>query len=100
MEWGAVTTPSWADLVILPSSDILDYAVGGAEGDIIYAVLELDSDCTEVGYEYDSWGTFALVKSDDGGITWTDITANVVGASSLPDEEDIYSLNLVAIPSD
>jgi len=100
MEWGTVTTPSWDDLVILPASDILDYAIGGDEGDIIYAVLELASECTEVGYLYDEgWGTFALVKSDDGGVTWSDITENVVDASSLPDET-IFSLNLVAVAPD
>ncbi|MDD5511148.1 MAG: hypothetical protein PHI12_10115 [Dehalococcoidales bacterium] len=109
MEWGAVNTPSWDDLVILPASDILDYAVGGDEGDIIYAVLELESECTEVGWYFDDlgeWGNFALVKSDDGGVTWSDITENVMEASSLPDlivdpgsETDI-GLDLVAVSPD
>ncbi|MDD5591085.1 MAG: hypothetical protein PHY18_04065, partial [Dehalococcoidales bacterium] len=100
MEWGQVNTPSWDDLVILPASDILDYAVGGDEGDIVYAVLELNSECTGVGWDYDDpWGYFALVKSDDGGVTWSDITENVVEASSLPDEE-IFMLSLVAIAPD
>ncbi|MDD4984551.1 MAG: sialidase family protein [Dehalococcoidales bacterium] len=115
MEWGAVNTPSWDDLVILPSSDILDYAVGGDEGDIIYAVLELTSECTEVGhfFEYDDdgdpleeWGNFALVKSDDGGVTWSDITDNVIDASSLPslivnpDNNYLPVLTLVAVAPD
>ena len=43
MEWGQVNTPSWEDMVILPASDILDYAVGEDEGDVVYAVLELES---------------------------------------------------------
>ncbi|MDD5509553.1 MAG: hypothetical protein PHI12_01890 [Dehalococcoidales bacterium] len=126
MEWGAVNTPSWDDLVILPSSDILDYAVGGDEGDIIYAVLELNAGCTEVGVVVDEidnpnyqpegeppadpegdpefldvWSTWAVVKSDDGGVTWSDITENIVDASSLPFEAvDIMSLNLVAVSPD
>ncbi|MDD5509555.1 MAG: hypothetical protein PHI12_01900 [Dehalococcoidales bacterium] len=108
MEWGPVNTPSWDDMFILPSSDILDYAVGGDEGEIIYAVLELSSGCTEVGWqdEADVWYTYALVKSDDGGVTWSDITENVVEASSLPDvvvpgrHDDILCLNFVALAPD
>ncbi|MDD5591179.1 MAG: hypothetical protein PHY18_04560 [Dehalococcoidales bacterium] len=132
MEWGAVNTPSWDDLVILPSSDILDYAVGGDEGDIIYAVLEVNGPCTEVGYmlwaedeetpaapEFlavfqtfygveasdtdhpEIWAPWAVVMSDDGGVTWSDITENVVEASSLPFEPwEIASLNLVASAPD
>jgi len=36
MEWGKVTTPSWADNVIEPGSDIHDYDVG-PDGDTIIA---------------------------------------------------------------
>jgi len=112
MEWGQVNTPSWEDLVILPDSDIIDYAVGEDAGDIVYAVLELDGTCTDVGYpaldtqstfdNYNLGGWFALVMSDDGGVTWSDITANVVeDASSLPfAPEDVLSLNLVACAPD
>ena len=128
MEWGEVNTPSWEDLVILPASDILDYAVGEDEGDVIYAVLELDGSCTEVGYMLwaagdvipnlpaavltfydvapglatsDIWSPWAVVMSDDGGVTWSDITENIVDASSLPFEAwEIASLNLVASPPD
>ena len=106
MEWSPVNTPSWDDLVILPASDIMDYAVGGDEGDIIYAVLRLYSDCTAVGWEIDPdddppvWGELALVKSDDGGVSWSDITENVVDASSLPNIPPIHSLNLVAVAPD
>jgi len=104
MEWGLVNTPSWEDMVILPASDILDYAVGEGEGDIVYAVLELQSECTEVGFEYDTdkWKEFALVKSDDGGITWSDLTENVFEASNAPwdDPNDLGRLNLVAAAPD
>ncbi|MDD4985577.1 MAG: hypothetical protein PHQ43_07280, partial [Dehalococcoidales bacterium] len=102
MEWGSVNTPSWDDMVILPASDIIDYAVGGDEGDIIYAVLELTSYCTEVGWydeDADIWYPYALVKSDDGGVSWSDITENVVDASSLPTYAT-PSLNLVALAPD
>jgi len=115
MEWGPVNTPSWDDMVILPASDIIDYAVGEDEGDVIYSVLELSSECTEVGhsFEYDDdgdpleeWGNFALVKSDDGGVTWSDITENVIDASSLPslivepDNSYLPILTLVAVAPD
>jgi photosystem II stability/assembly factor-like uncharacterized protein len=37
MEWGLVNTPSWEDNVIVPGADIYDYAVGGDDGNTIYA---------------------------------------------------------------
>ena len=107
MEWGIVNTPSWEDLVILPASDILDYDIGG-DGDIIYAVLAIDSNCTEVGWDEEdgTWQEFALVKSTDGGVTWSDITANVAEADNLPDLQpngeldDIFSLTHVSVAPD
>jgi hypothetical protein len=92
MEWGTVNTPDWDDMVIFPGADIIDYDIGG-DGDIIYAILEVgcdrdptfDNDCDG---NSNSLGDYALVKSDDGGVTWTDITANVFGAASIPDCAD------------
>ncbi|MFC1957147.1 hypothetical protein ACFLVY_02510, partial [Chloroflexota bacterium] len=80
MEWTTINTPSWEDLVILPASDILDYDIGG-DGDTIYAALESLESCNGVGVDGE---TFALVKSTDGGVTWSDITANFTSASNLP----------------
>jgi hypothetical protein len=31
-EWSTITTPSWEDYVILPDSDIQDYAIEGDDG--------------------------------------------------------------------
>jgi len=87
MEWGIVNTPSWEDMVIVPASDILDYDIGG-DGDTIYAVLEVgcDRDPTfDDGCSASDLNWHRLVKSDDGGVTWTDITANVFNAASIPD---------------
>jgi photosystem II stability/assembly factor-like uncharacterized protein len=82
MKWGIVNTPSWEDLEILPASDILDYDIGG-DGDTIYAVLESNELCNGVG-DLVNYLNFALVKSTDGGVTWTDITAKVTSATNLP----------------
>ncbi|MFC2024622.1 hypothetical protein ACFLTJ_03540, partial [Chloroflexota bacterium] len=82
LEWGTVDTPSWADLVITPGTNIFDYAIGG-DGDTIYAVLASDVDCNGVGDVTNSM-PIALVKSTDGGVTWSDITDNLQGADNLP----------------
>jgi hypothetical protein len=85
MEWGIVNTPSWEDLVIVPGADILDYDIGG-DGDVIYAVLETNVDCNGVGDDVDDVEYIALVKSTDGGVTWSDITQNVQDA--VPGDDD------------
>jgi len=85
MKWTTTNTPDWGDLVITPGTDIIDYDIGG-DGDIIYAIVErgcgwyFDFDDSCAG-EIDD---YALVKSDDGGVTWTDITQNVYEAASIP----------------
>ncbi|MFC2024720.1 hypothetical protein ACFLTJ_04035, partial [Chloroflexota bacterium] len=97
MEWTLENTPSWEDMVILPASDILDYDIGG-DGDTIYAVLESNVHCNGVG-DLVNYLEFALVKSTDGGVTWTDITANVTGAANLP-APGFTSLTHVAVAPD
>ncbi|MFC1956736.1 WD40/YVTN/BNR-like repeat-containing protein [Chloroflexota bacterium] len=42
--------------------------------------------------------TEMLLKTDDGGVTWNDITANVQGAANLP--EDFVALGYVDVASD
>ena len=37
-EWSKVSTPTEEDLVILPGSDIIDYAVAGPYGTTLYAI--------------------------------------------------------------
>jgi len=78
MEWTLENTPSWEDMVILPASDILDYDIGG-DGDTIYAILETSTRCNDVGDN-----DLALVKSTDGGVTWSDLSENVQTADNLP----------------
>jgi hypothetical protein len=38
LEWNKTSTPSKTDLVLLPCSDIYDFAVGGDDGSIVYAI--------------------------------------------------------------
>ena len=95
MEWTLENTPSWDDMFIAPGTDILDYDIGG-DGDTIYAILETYEDCNDIGSDT---MTYALVKSDDGGVTWSDITADVDDASNLPDPgtDDEFFSKLVAV---
>jgi hypothetical protein len=98
MKWSKVSTPTTKDMVILPESDILDYDIGGDEGDIIYAVLEVDESCSFSSRA--SLGDFALVKSDDGGVTWSDITAKVTGAANLPASSFTMLTHVAVAPDD
>jgi hypothetical protein len=97
MKWTTVNTPDWGDNVIAPGTDILDYDImSGPDGDgsVIYAVLEVgcftDGGIGDLTYDdacvgnIDCLFDYRLVKSDDGGVTWSDITANVFGAASIP----------------
>ena len=95
MEWTRENTPSWDDMLILPSSDILDYDIG-PDGDIIYAVLAVNEAAVEVGDNDD----FALVKSTDGGHSWKDITENVQDAVNLPGDWGFDMLIGVAVAPD
>ena len=106
-EWSTIHTPSWADNVILPGSDLRDMAVGGDNGDVIYVIATLacrtsdwcEEDDPTTGTALDDWGLF---KSDDGGVTWSNITGNVYQASSLPpcDDEEFTRLAYVAVAPD
>jgi hypothetical protein len=109
MKWTTVNTPDWGDLVIYPGTDILDYDIG-PDGDTIFAILELgclvadsprdrscDDSCGDVFDDY------ALVKSTDGGVTWTDITCNVFNAASIPDcttGDEFTTLSYVSVAQD
>jgi hypothetical protein len=84
-KWDDVSTPSETDSVILPDSDILDFDVG-PDGDTIYAVALVPEDG-------DHPEGCALFKSEDGGVTWDDITDEVV-------EEGLEAFYLVAVAPD
>ncbi len=97
-QWLSLPTPSHADGVIVPGSDIIDVAVAG-DGQTIYAI----------GVSYDSreneeavWALESgpndlattyhhpeLWKSEDGGATWTNCSSQLLDASNIPDLPDV-----------
>jgi len=84
-KWDDVSTPSETDKVILPDSDILDFDMG-PDGETIYAVTRLPVDA-------DHPGGYALFKSEDAGVTWDDITDEVI-------EEGLNAFFLVSVAPD
>jgi len=66
-KWTKVSTPSQEGVVLAPSSDIVDFAVG-ATGEVAYAVFQ-GSVLKNKAAVSDTW----LLKSDDGAATWKDL---------------------------
>ncbi|MDD5083223.1 MAG: sialidase family protein, partial [Dehalococcoidales bacterium] len=67
-KWTTINTPSQEDYVIVPGADIYDYAVGGEDGSIVYAVGEInpidgmfDIDFTAGGLVIEATGDEAVV---------------------------------------
>ncbi|MCK4353648.1 MAG: hypothetical protein KAW83_00200, partial [Dehalococcoidia bacterium] len=95
-EWQPeVNGPDW---VVAPNSAIYDFAADPA-GDIIYAVGMGIEDHRLYGDEMWEDPVSRLWKSEDGAITWSDITDN------LPDEffdagEDLYYVAIAPDNSD
>ena len=84
-EWTDVNTPSAADFVIAINSDIYDFAIC-PDGATIYAVgMGLDEDA--VTCDADNV-TARLWKSEDGGVTWEDITQNL--ADEIKGEDELF----------
>ncbi|MBN1855771.1 MAG: hypothetical protein JW846_02315, partial [Dehalococcoidia bacterium] len=109
-EWSEVPTPTDDELVILPGSDIIDYAVAGPFGSTLYAIGLWYDECLEAD-EYQYWKDDENVlneqlvprlwKSDDGGLTWKDRTAKVQSSSGMPaDEEFVFFSAVAAAPDD
>jgi hypothetical protein len=97
-EWTRVDTPTTDGWVLAPCSVIIDYALAEA-GEVAYAVVYQDEvQCPEpcgdfLTAEDDGGGDF-LLKSDDYGATWDDITSAIEDA--LDDDEVPYDLLQVA----
>ncbi len=102
MKWTPVNTPSWADYVIFPDSDVLDYAVGGETGDTVYAVTgRLPAPLVANGNGSAAWSTDNVCLGDrsamliGGAQTGSDYAALVLyinGALTLPEvTEFVYT---------
>ena len=108
-EWSRVSTPTDEDLVILPGSDIIDYAVAGYSGDTLYAIGLWYDACLDSGdYQYWSDGENVqndqlvprLWKSSDSGMTWKDHTEDVQDAGNMPSGEEFVFFSAVAAAPD
>ncbi len=108
-EWSKVATPSHDDLVILPGSDIIDYATAGPSRETLYAIGLWYDDCLlSPGYQYWSDGENVLNdqlvprlwKSSDGGLTWKDRTAEIQDAGNMPSGEEFVFFSAVAAAPD
>jgi hypothetical protein len=107
-EWSKVATPSHEDLVILPGSDIIDYATAGPARETLYAIGLWYDECLSSGYQY--WSDAENVmnehlvprlwKSSDGGATWEDRTAEVQDAAKMPAGEEFVFFSAVAAAPD
>jgi hypothetical protein len=71
-EWTRVDTPTTEDWVLAPGSTIVDYALASA-GEVAYAIVHQDYFECWYGDGYIDEGYY-LLKSDDHGATWDDIT--------------------------
>jgi len=91
-KWSMVTTPSETDWVIAQDSDIHDFAIG-PDCKTIYAVGRgYEGNDPTNNVEAQIW------KSDDAGVTWGDITANVEDDTDFDAATD--SLDFVAVAPD
>jgi hypothetical protein len=87
-EWTRVPTPTTEGWVLAPNSTIIDYALASA-GEVAYAII--------YGYDEDGLNEgYYLLKSDDGGATWDDIT----GALEDELDEGAYIDHLLRVATD
>src|SRR4030042_1614737 len=87
-EWTIVDTPTTEGWRLAPESTIIDYALASA-GEVAYAII--------YGYDED-WDNegYYLLKSEDGGATWDDIT----GALEDELDEGAYIDHLLRVATD
>jgi len=92
--WREYPTPSHEDLRVLPGSDIDDFVLASGDGGRLYAIGTINNPCQDelpVDPFTPPAGLFGRTQSPrfwtsrDSGITWRDLTANVLDAKNLPD---------------
>ncbi|MCK9356250.1 MAG: hypothetical protein M0R22_03750, partial [Dehalococcoidia bacterium] len=108
-KWSRVDTPSHDGLVVVPGSDIISFATAGPQGDTLYAIGLWYDECLEPG-DYQYWADGENVrdehlvprlwKSEDGGRTWKDRTAQAQDAANLPAGEEFVFFSAVAAAPD
>ncbi|MFW6057027.1 MAG: hypothetical protein ACOC9B_06955, partial [Chloroflexota bacterium] len=108
-EWDTSSTPTEQDGLLIPGSDILDFAVAGCDGDTIYAIGLWYDECLDPG-DYQYWADGENVmnqrlvprlwKSSDEGMTWEDHTSDVQSANGMPADEQFVFFSAVAAPID
>ncbi|MBA7502821.1 hypothetical protein ES706_01418 [subsurface metagenome] len=99
-EWDDVSTPSGDDLVVTPGLNILDFDIG-PDGEVIYAVVYASVGCEINSTSYEAGDTI-LLKSTDGGATWSDKTSKLLKENvkkDLPAEFD-YLVQVAVAPND
>ncbi|HHE41624.1 MAG TPA: hypothetical protein ENL12_03140, partial [Dehalococcoidia bacterium] len=107
--WSASSTPDEKDLLLVPGSDIIDFAVAGCSGETIYAIGLWYDECLDSD-DYQFWADGENVlneqivprlwKSSDAGMTWEDCTADVQSADGIPSGEQFVFFSAVAAPID
>ena len=74
VEWGKVNTPSWADHVIEPGSDIYGYDIDGDDGDFIVAVGAVNGSDDDDGGSFQGLTGSFYTDPGDGSVTVTKVT--------------------------
>ena len=108
-EWTPSSTPSEEGLLLVPGSDVIDFAVAECDGDTIYAIGLWYDECLDPG-DYQYWADGENVmsqrlvprlwKSNDEGMTWEDRTSDVQSADRMPANEQFVFFSAVAAPID
>ncbi len=100
-EWTRVDTPTTDGWVLAPCSVIIDYALAEG-GEVAYAIIyQYEVDCPDPCEEdmvsdLNGGGDYYLLKSDDYGATWDDIT----GALEDVLDEGYYIDELLQVATD
>ena len=96
-EWKKFATPNMDNWFVAPGFNVYDYAVD-AEDTVIYAVGDLWIDNNTNGTVGDGELHPKLLKSEDGGATWSDKTKAI--EDYLGDDAQNFSYSRVAVAPD
>ncbi len=97
-EWSRVSTPTYEGFVLAPESLLIDYALA-SEGEVAYAIVEAYYKDEQEGCAWNCSG-YRLLKSDDHGATWDDITDALDKVIDPDDEDENYIQELMLVATD